>query len=77
MPASARNVLVTLLRPRAEESAADIARAVRAWALRVDRLSELEPYLPGEDGSDCEGRIGELRHTVDRARWWPRREEQR
>lgn len=76
MSGSARNVLVTLLRPRAGESAAEIAGAVREWATRVERLDVLQRYLPEEGAKDAEECINKLRHTVDRLRWWPEIEEQ-
>lgn len=73
MPSSARNRLVALLRLREGEVAADLAHAVRAWATRVGRIDELDTLLPRPDGgADVGALITRLRHTVDRARWWPR-----
>lgn len=73
MPSSARNRLIALLRPRTGEGAADLARAVRAWATRVGRLDELDGLLPtSDDGANATAVIERLRHTADRARWWPK-----
>lgn len=75
MDASARAVLVSLLRKQPGDTPDRICKAVREWAKRVDRLSEVEPFLPDASSSDAAGLLDDLRHTVDRARWWPQRDE--
>lgn len=75
LDASPRKTLEALLRVRDGDTPAQLADAVRSWARRVDLLATLEPYLP-DRGQDGEGHMVEtLRHTVDRARWWPQPED--
>lgn len=76
MTPSARNLLVTLLRPRPKDTAFDIDRAVRAWATRVGRLEALRPFLPDKGDNDADARIELLRHTAERSRWWPKKEDE-
>lgn len=79
MTSSARAVLASLLRPdpKRPETANAMAEAVREWATRVGRLEHneegkgLAAYLPAKDDADADRKIATLRHTVDRARWWP------
>lgn len=72
MDASARATLVSLLREQPGDTPARITKAVREWATRVQRLDEVDSFLPDESSSDAAGQLDVLRHTVDRARWWPR-----
>lgn len=73
--------------PKRAENSTDLAEAVRAWAKRVGRLgnadnpedqdsitmqvTNLEPHLPEPGGTNTDELMNALRHTVDRARWWP------
>lgn len=71
MPASARGVLTSLLRPKQGEGPDEIADGVRAWAKRVDQLDLLERYLPEEGSEHAAEMLDTLRDHLDRVRWWP------
>lgn len=76
---TARSMLASLLRPdpKRPETADDFATAVRDWATRVGRLEDpaecrgLAPHIPERGSPNVGAMIEQLRHTVDRARWWP------
>lgn len=73
MPSSARKTLESLLRARSDDTPEAVVRHVRVWATRVGRLDDLASYLPEEKTArtEVERAVDDLRHSVDRARWWP------